>query len=69
MAKVASFVAQGSSLAGSRVFAIQARERAYVTTEVRAIEDLNQLAPDQPFDGVISNFSPLNCVEDLDPVA
>ena len=62
-------VAQGSSLAGSRVFAIQARERAFVTAEVRAIEELGQLAPDQPFDGVISNFSPLNCVEDLEPVA
>lgn len=62
-------VAQGSSASGPPVIAIQDGEAASVTTEVRAIEDLDQLTPEQPFDGAISNFSPFNCVEDLDLVA
>lgn len=40
-----------------------------VTAEVCAIEDLEGLDVEQPFDGAVSNFSPLNCVEDLEPVA
>ncbi len=60
---------QGSGLAGSQVFAIPGSEAAAVTTEVRPIEDLDQLTPEQPFDGAISNFSPFNCVEDLEPAA
>ena len=39
-----------------------------VTAEVCAIEDLDRLDPEQRFDGAVSNFSPLNCVEDLEPV-
>jgi ubiquinone/menaquinone biosynthesis C-methylase UbiE len=43
--------------------------------EVAAAEDLPRFAADQlrrggrPFDAVLSNFAPLNCVEDLAPVA
>ena len=40
-----------------------------VTAEVCAIEDLDGLDPEHAFDGAVSNFSPLNCVEDLEPVA
>lgn len=40
-----------------------------VTAAVCAIEDLDGLGPEQGFDGAVSNFSPLNCVEDLEPVA
>jgi ubiquinone/menaquinone biosynthesis C-methylase UbiE len=40
-----------------------------VTTEVCAIEDLAELDFEQAFDGAVSNFSPLNCVAGLEPVA
>jgi ubiquinone/menaquinone biosynthesis C-methylase UbiE len=32
------------------------------------IEQIDALAPEEPYDGVISNFSGLNCVSDLEPV-
>jgi ubiquinone/menaquinone biosynthesis C-methylase UbiE len=41
----------------------------HVHLKVVAIEQINQLAEDGPYDGVVSNFSGLNCVEDLRPVA
>lgn len=37
--------------------------------EVTAIEDLRQLKDRGPFDGLVSNFAALNCVEDLRRVA
>ncbi len=37
--------------------------------EALGIEDLDSLEAPGPFDGVVSNFSPLNCVRDLAPVA
>ena len=40
-----------------------------VTFQALGIEDLALLDDEGPFDGVISNFSPLNCVRDLGPVA
>lgn len=40
-----------------------------VTAEVCAIEDLDMLEVESGYDGAVSNFSPLNCVEDLEPVA
>ncbi len=47
-----------------------ARERvatAHQTVDFRVLptEHIPQLAPDAPFDGAFSNFSGLNCVEDL----
>jgi ubiquinone/menaquinone biosynthesis C-methylase UbiE len=52
-----------------------ARQRADTTTFGRRIdfrvlptEDLGALFDDGPFDGAFSNFSGLNCVEDLDAV-
>ena len=41
----------------------------HVALKVLAIEQLNQLAEEGPYDGVLSNFSGLNCVADLLPVA
>jgi ubiquinone/menaquinone biosynthesis C-methylase UbiE len=38
-------------------------------TQVLGIEDLDFLPGEQVYDGVVSNFSPLNCVADLEPVA
>jgi len=41
----------------------------HVNLKVLAIEQISQLADDGPYDGVVSNFSGLNCVEDLRAVA
>src|ERR1019366_8848725 len=41
----------------------------HVALKVLAIEQLNQLAEEGPYDGVLSNFSGLNWVEDSLPVA
>ncbi len=40
-----------------------------VTFQVLGIEDLELLDDRELYDGVVSNFSPLNCVRDLGPVA
>ena len=40
-----------------------------VDFRVLANEDIGQLAPDGPFDGAFSNFSGLNCVDDLSATA
>jgi ubiquinone/menaquinone biosynthesis C-methylase UbiE len=40
-----------------------------LTAQVLSIEDLEFLQGSRNFDGVLSNFSPLNCVADLRPVA
>jgi len=40
-----------------------------LTTQVLGIEDLECLQGPCSFDGVLSNFSPLNCVADLRPAA
>ena len=40
-----------------------------VTTQVLAIEELDQLSGSDPFDGVLSNFGAMNCVADLRAVA
>ena len=42
---------------------------AMVQLEVRATEDIGDLARNEQFDGVLSNFSGLNCVADLSDVA
>ncbi len=75
--------AQGEASQGIRVHGIDvapgmvevAKRRASdaglaerVTFQVLGIEDLHLLDAG-PFDGVVSNFSPLNCVRDLGPVA
>jgi SAM-dependent methyltransferase len=41
----------------------------HIDLKVLAIEQISQLADFGPYDGVVSNFSGLNCVEDLRPVA
>ncbi len=41
----------------------------FVTFETLAIEDLSHLAAELTFDGVLSNFSGLNCVRDLTSAA
>ena len=41
----------------------------HIDLHVLAIEQIGNLAKDGPYDGVVSNFSGLNCVEDLHPVA
>ncbi len=40
-----------------------------VTTQVLAIEELDQLSGNKRFDGVLSNFGAMNCVEDMTAVA
>ena len=42
--------------------------RAVVRCRCLAIESLDLLTPEKPYDGVLSNFSGLNCVEDLENV-
>jgi ubiquinone/menaquinone biosynthesis C-methylase UbiE len=42
--------------------------RVAIRCQCLAIERLDLLAPAKPYDGVLSNFSGLNCVEDLKPV-
>lgn len=42
---------------------------ADVTFHQISNEDLDALPPQQPFDGAYSNFSGLNCVKDLRPIA
>ena len=39
------------------------------TTQVLAIEELDQLSGNDPFDGVLSNFGAMNCVADLTAAA
>ena len=41
----------------------------HIDLHVLAIEQIGNLAKDGPYDGVVSNFSGLNCVGDLRPVA
>jgi ubiquinone/menaquinone biosynthesis C-methylase UbiE len=41
----------------------------HIDLKVLAIEQISQLAEEGSYDGVVSNFSGLNCVEDLRPVA
>jgi ubiquinone/menaquinone biosynthesis C-methylase UbiE len=43
--------------------------QASVDLRVLATEDIAQLQAEGPFDGVLSNFGGLNCVENLAPVA
>lgn len=49
----------------------QANESCSSDVQFRCVrtEDIGKLQPDVLFDGVFSNFSGLNCVEDLEPVA
>jgi len=42
--------------------------RAAIRCRCLAIESLDLLTPEKPYDGVLSNFSGLNCVEDLQHV-
>lgn len=43
--------------------------RAHVDLHVLSIEQISQLDGEGPFDGVLSNFAGLNCVQDLPNVA
>lgn len=60
---------------GSQAMILTARKRmeeedpdAAIQFELLPTEDLAQLHPGRLFDGVLSNFSGLNCVSSLDPV-
>jgi ubiquinone/menaquinone biosynthesis C-methylase UbiE len=47
----------------------QACLQEWVSTRQLAIEALSRLQKEGPFDGVLSNFGGLNCVEHIEPVA
>ena len=51
---------QGLSLAGSR---------ASVDFRILATERIGELIHEGPFDGILSNFAGLNCIQDLAPIA
>ncbi len=53
----------------ARQRALQAKLRAPITLRVLAIEEIGNLRDEGPFDGVLSNFAGLNCVQDLSQVA
>ena len=61
--------------ASERMIAVAARRMAaeprgaQIQLEVRAIEQIGSLRDRGPFDGVLSNFSGLNCVSSLNEVA
>jgi ubiquinone/menaquinone biosynthesis C-methylase UbiE len=47
----------------------QTKSRAPVDFRVLATEQIGELRNEGPFDGVLSNFAGLNCIQDLGPVA
>jgi ubiquinone/menaquinone biosynthesis C-methylase UbiE len=59
-----------SSPAMIQIAARRVREKAINTVDLRVLpaENLSEIRPEAPFDGVFSNFGALNCVEDLHAV-
>jgi len=56
-------------LANAKLAPFNARAEAVAAEELGAFAELHFAAGEPAFDGVFSNFAPLNCVDDLEPVA